>query len=188
MTFRNSGDLRARIRSGPAALAREAERLQGLRGELSELRQAAERTTVPDVREVLLFTVDQCSQALDVIDACRGGNTTLPPVVIGLAERAIARAWAVESGRALGVHPLSILWAVAAEFGSACAYATDTLARRENASPKHSASRTLRSLATQYPEKTAAELRRMVEKASGGRMDESAARAVVRKARAANKR
>lgn len=184
MTVNKPGRSAARKRRGPAALVRERERLQELRDELVELQRLAESTKVPDVRSPLLFAVEKCSWSLDMIDACRGGNTTLPPSALGLAERAIGTAFAVESARVLGVSPLSVLWNVAHELGSACAHAANARARREGASDKFSAARQLRTLAAKHPEKTAAELRRLVEESSGGRVDESAARTVVRNARA----
>lgn len=184
MTVNKPGRSAARKRRGPAALARERERLQELRDELVALQKLAESTKVPDVREPLLFAVSKCSWSLDWIDACRGGNTTLPPPVLRLAEAAIGDMWAVESGRVLGISPLSFLWKAAHELGWACAHAANARARRDGASNKLSAAHMLRTLRAEHPEKNAAELRRLVEESSGGRVDESAARTVIRNARA----
>ena len=98
-------------------------------------------------------------------------------------KRAIDGITAACVASATGADPFPKLFDAAGLLSAAVIYCAQRSDRSEKASPKVAASRRLRALAKSNPDMSAAALRRMVEREAGGRMDESAARAVVRQVR-----
>ena len=105
------------------------------------------------------------------------------PLPAFLLREAVRHIGAAVDSRGLGIDPFGLLYEAAGYIRGALTWWQVIRDRRAKASPKLSASKRLRELALQWPESPAAALRRMLEAESGGRMDPSAARAVVKSVR-----
>lgn len=172
-------------------VAEERERIAEIFGDIhagiADIRDRLPRSAATEEdRGHIRHALEAVEQAIPVLEPpIRFGRLNLvhrqPPFLLR---------WAVENisgavdARAFGIDPFGLLFEAASYTGTALTCWQFLSERRSNAAPKLSASTRLRALAVQMPDASAAELRRMVEAESGGRMDESAARAVVRNVRA----
>lgn len=180
-------DRRASIgnrRSVSESSVRARQRLRELRAEVAALREIADSANPGDVRDALKWMATQFGHHLDELQSYWGGEAGIPSDALMLMERAVSVAFSMEGAKVFGASLAWVIWPAAYQAGEAVSVAREAAWRRERSSPKRSAARMLRDLFHEHPDKSAAELQRMVEAKAGGRMDASAARAVIRSERA----
>ena len=172
-------DRAARARSAEMAhfyIHRAVEELEKAAGIASQLQNKSDRAHICEaiwLAKVTLHQVSLRSPGNPEVVSCYG---------VMHAADCIAKA---SEALAAGVDSFGLLFEAAQCLGQASTRSGLESCRQEKASPKLAASRMLRELAELHPELSAAALRRLLEAKTGGRMDESAARAVVRAVRAA---
>lgn len=186
--------------SRAAFLRRHKARTQGIvekmiaeaRADLDDAdRRLACSPATAEEREQIRFAISEARQQIELMLTypTRASHRLLAdPLTADCVRRATAHIGASIDARGLGVAPFGLLFRAAQDLGAAIVWGQHFNMQREKSSPRLSASRRLRQLASQFPEKSAAELRRILEAESGGRMDPSAARAVVRSVRELQKR
>lgn len=156
--------------------------LRDARGELAACEVRAQEVADEWTREVFLWVLRWAHEVATRMDAKRGDYPDWAASANMESAAGLLRGAAFEAaahGFPSKQHAELFFLMIAGHIGAADALAEQARQNSEKASPKPAASRTLVALTLEHPDKSAAALVRMLP----GRMDGSAARAVVRKVR-----
>ena len=156
--------------------------VSAMRSRLDELRERAAHVSVSRDRLDLVYAIDAVGTTLGFFAMC--DDRPHPVAAVGLLTAAVDDIRDALGQESINSRRFEHLFSVAFRLGLAVSTNHEAGERSQRAVPKHSASQQLRQLAKDYPGKSAGALRRILEERTGGRMDDSAARAVVRKVRA----
>ncbi len=154
-------------------------RLGAMTRELAALAESVNELADPRDRAECLHALDMAAETIGLRDREHGMR---PGAVDSLDEAIMELAASVrrpDTGDALTRTLMGVCW----RLGVAWGHEMESVARRAAVTSSRPATATLALLAQTYPEAPAAALNRMLKSAIGRSLDESAARAIVRKAR-----